>query len=173
LGSLTRGCPERNLDRRGQIERELSLIEHRIQRTVDAIANAGPMEELVARLREEKARKQGLVEELDGLGDLERIVSLDTKRLGHTLRERIADTRALLARKIPQARQMPRKLVPDRITLEPFEEKGERGYRFTGDGTYACLIACATFGGGPSGIRTRVSVSTTFSPIRSASCKAT
>jgi hypothetical protein len=82
LGSLTRGCPERNLDRRGQIERELSLIEHRIQRTVDAISKAGPMEELVARLREEKARKQGLVEELDGLGDLERIVSLDTKRLG-------------------------------------------------------------------------------------------
>ena len=60
---------------------------------------------------------------------------------------------ALLARNIPQARQMLRKLVPDRITLEPFEEKGERGYRFTGDGTYARLIACATFGGGPNGIR--------------------
>ena len=81
--------------RRGQIERELGLIEHRIQRTVDAIANAGPMEELLARLREEKARKQGLVEELDGLGDLERIVSLDTKRVGHTLRERVPDTKAL------------------------------------------------------------------------------
>ena len=53
------------------------------------------MEELLARLREEKARKQGLVEELDGLGDLERIVSLDTKRVGHTLRERVPDTKAL------------------------------------------------------------------------------
>ena len=44
---------------------------------------------------------------------------------------------------------MLRKLVPDRVTLEPFEENGERGYRFTGDGTYARLLACATFGGGP------------------------
>ncbi len=152
-----RSGQERDLDRRGQIERELSLIEHRIQRTVDAIANAGPMEELVARLREEKARKQGLVQNLDGLGDLERIVSLDTKRLAHTLRERVADTKALLVRNIPQARQMLRKLVPDRVTLEPFEENGERGYRFTGEGTYARLFACATFGGGPNGIRTRVS----------------
>ena len=34
--------------------------------------------------------------------------------------------------------------------------KGERGYRFTGDGTYARLIACATFGGGPKGLRSPV-----------------
>ena len=44
---------------------------------------------------------------------------------------------------------MLRKLVPDRVTLEPFAENGERGYRFTGEGTYARLFACATFGGWP------------------------
>jgi site-specific DNA recombinase len=149
-----RSGQERDLDRRSQIERELSLIEHRIQRTVDAIATAGAMDELLARLKEEKTRKEALVQELASLGDLERVISLDTRRLKQSLRDRVADSRALLARNIPQARQMLRKLVPDRMTLEPFEENGERGYRFTGQGTYARLLACATFGGGPKGTRT-------------------
>jgi hypothetical protein len=39
------------------------------------------MDELVDRLKNEKARKETLVQELQGLGDLDRIVSLDTKRL--------------------------------------------------------------------------------------------
>jgi hypothetical protein len=55
-----------------------------------------------------------------------------------------------------RGRRNTRKLVPDRITLEPFEEKCERGYRFTGGGTYERLIAFATFGGGPKGLRSPV-----------------
>lgn len=76
-----RSGQERDLDRRSQIEREVNLIEHRIQWTVDAIANAGSMDELVARLKKEKTRKEALVQELASLGDLERVVSLETKRL--------------------------------------------------------------------------------------------
>ena len=53
-------------------------------------------------------------------------------------------------------RQMLRKLLVDRMTLEPFEKDGERGYRFSGEGTYARLLdeSTATFGGGPNGLPT-------------------
>src|SRR5262249_41006788 len=53
---------------------------------------------------------------------------------------RAADVRGLLGRRGPQARQLLRKLVVDRLDCQPYEEGDRRGYRVSGKGTYAPLL---------------------------------
>jgi hypothetical protein len=66
---------------------------------------------------------------------------VDADQLKRTLRERVGDVIGLLERQTPQARQMLRKLLADKIELEPVGEGRERGYRFRGALTIEKLIA--------------------------------
>ena len=75
--------------------------------------------------------------------------------------------RSLLLRQLPQGREVLRALLVDRMTFTPVITAGTRGYRFLGQGSYGGLLTGRTWPttiGGPNGIRTRVSVTTTFSP---------
>ncbi len=151
---------ERHLDRRTAIERELSLIEAREKHLVEGIARGEPMDALLLALRHEESRKKTLTAELATLVELENVASLDAERIKRDLRSRAADIRGLLGRHLPQTRQILRKLVVGRVECEPFEEGDRRGYRVSGQGTYARLLSageCATSVGGSNGIRTRVS----------------
>ena len=65
---------------------------------------------------------------------------LDDRHLRQELRARVTDARGLLGRNVPQTRQILRKLLVGRLACEPFEESGRRGYRFTGQGSYAELL---------------------------------
>jgi hypothetical protein len=78
--------------------------------------------------------------ELDGLAGLDRVASLDSKRLKQELKTRVADVKALLGRHTPQARQMLRKLLAGKIEMEPVAEDGRRGYRFRGKLTFERLL---------------------------------
>jgi hypothetical protein len=118
------------------------------------------VESLVAALKAEEDRKKLLAAELNALGNLEKVISLDAHRIKKDVTARAADVRGLLGRRGPQARQLLRKLVVDRLACEPFEDGNRRGYRVSGKGTYARLLPggeCATSIGGSNGIRTRVS----------------
>ena len=66
--------------------------------------------------------------------------SLDGKRLERELGERLADVKGLLGRHVPQTRQILRKLIVGRLTCEAFGNDGQRGYRFTGQGSYESLL---------------------------------
>ena len=148
------------LDRRTQIERELSLIEGKQRYLVQGITRGESMDPLLAAMREEEHRKKFLVAELATLAELEKVASLDAERIKRELRSRAADIRGLLGRHLPQTRQILRKLVVGRVECEPFEDGDRRGYRVSGQGTYARLLPggeCATSIGGSNGIRTRVS----------------
>jgi hypothetical protein len=52
------------------------------------------------------------------------VAALDADRLKHVRRSLLADVRALLGRRIPQARQILRKLVVGRVLCEPFGDGG-------------------------------------------------
>ena len=72
-----------------------------------------------------------------------------------TVRQRIADTRRLLGRHVPQARQMLRKLIEGRIVCRPFDDERGRGYEVSATGNYAGLLrvpALLNEGGGEGGI---------------------
>jgi hypothetical protein len=53
----------------------------------------------------------------------------------------VADTKALLGQHVPQARQMLRKLLVDKLAFTPVEEKGQKGYRFAGAVNFGRLLA--------------------------------
>ncbi len=159
-----RAKQETQLERRATIERELALLAAWERHLVEAIKRGQAVEPLVAALDAEEARKARLTHELDGLADLAKVMSLDAVRLERDLKMRVADVRGLLGRHIPQARQMLRKLLGDRLTLTPIGAEGQRGYRFEGTETYGRLLAgkagasseapdLATSHGVPSGIR--------------------
>jgi hypothetical protein len=57
------------------------------------------------------------------------------------MRIRVKDVKNLIARNIQQARQMLRKLLVDRLEMTAFDENGQRGYRFTEQGSYGPLLS--------------------------------
>jgi site-specific DNA recombinase len=127
--------------RRSQLDLELAAVEQRIQRGLDALLDGiGVPEELQARLREEKARKQVLIEELERLRGRTAVVSLDAARLKRDLAQRVKDLVALLSRHTAQARQALRRLLVDKIEMEPVIEAGRRGYRLSGRLTFGRLL---------------------------------
>jgi hypothetical protein len=91
-----------------------------------------PADEIKGRLGAEKARKTALQAELTKLERLGGIASLDIGHLKSTMRERVSDVTVLLGRHTAQARQMLRKLLVNKIELEPVGRGRERGYRFRG-----------------------------------------
>ena len=150
------------------VEREHAGIQLRIERLLDALADGSlPRDEVAGRLNTEKSRKDTLTAERDRLTRVLRATDVDAARIKAELLVKVQDVKALLGRHIPQARQMLRKLLADKIELEPVGQGRERGYKFRGALTVDRLIAGDTLakpetnntsdGGGPNGIRTRVS----------------
>jgi hypothetical protein len=149
---------EKHLDRRTQVERELSLLVTKMDRLMDALAEGtAPKDEIIARLNEEKQRKNVLAAELTELSGLAGIESLDETKLKRDLRERVADVKALLGENTSQARQMLRKLLAgSKIEMEGFGEGRKRGYKFRGELAIGKLITGAATNTshwrGPNGI---------------------
>jgi hypothetical protein len=139
LGKLRAGTGGHD-DHRAGIERELSLIESRLGRLLEAIMNGGRLDTLIAQVKAEEQRKKTLAAELDGLQAVAKVRTLDSARLKRDLAERVAETKGLLTRNTAQARQALRKLLEDRIAVEPVKQDGKRGVRFTGQGTFGGLL---------------------------------
>jgi site-specific DNA recombinase len=139
-----------DLDRRGGIERELALVEHRLQRGLDTYLDGdGPMVELRARLAADKARKRALTAELERLEQASP-ARMDAERLRRLARERVADVRALLARHVPQTRQMLRAALTD-LRVSPISEGDRRGFRFEGRFAVDRVVSGAVLGDSPGG----------------------
>ena len=136
-----RAGQEQQLDRRTQITRELSLLEHRKQRAWDAYLNGvGAMPETMAQIKSEVARKEILGNELEQLDRLTALARLDGARLKRALTAQASHVQALLGREIPQARQLLRKLLAGSIRCTPVQIDGRWGYRFEGQLVYNHLL---------------------------------
>ena len=72
-------------------------------------------------LKAEGGRKAVLTKELSTLTQVTKVVSLDGERLKRDLKARAADVKNLLSNQTPQARQMLRKLLVDRLDFAPVE----------------------------------------------------
>lgn len=127
------------LDRRTDIERELSLVEAYETNLVDAIAKGQSMDPLLAKLKAEEARKKDLVRELEQLATVDQVTSLDDARLKRELKARLADTKALLGRHIAGSRRLLRTLLEHPLRCEAVREGDRKEYRVTGTGSYLPL----------------------------------
>ena len=144
-----RSGQERTLDRRTQIQRELSLIEARERRLVQAIKEGAGIAPLVAELKAEEEHKATMVRELAGLDDVEAVASMEDTRLRRDVEAQAADVRRLMLEHVAKARQMLRKLDV-RVVCEPFEEQDQKGYRYTLTGTSMRILGTA--GGSARGV---------------------
>ncbi len=100
------------LERRAQIECELSVCDERLSRLVEALVRGGTMETVVNQIKAEEARKKLLVSELDNLSAArENVPGVDGAAIAGELKDAAGDVRALLAGATAQARQMLRKIL--------------------------------------------------------------
>ena len=115
--------------RRPIVAREIQSVEQRIARLVDAISNAGPIDELVDRLRSERARKATLVEE-------QRTLAGTVTGRGDDLQARVttavANVRRHLGEQIDRTRQLLAAMLSSPVSMIPIIEDKRRGYRFSG-----------------------------------------
>jgi hypothetical protein len=135
-------CRPATAQDRAQLERELAAVEVKIQRYLAAIPKLPELaEEIQGQVRPLKAEQIRLRAALDALkGARREIMTLDRPRLRRELRARLKDLRGVLGGNVAQTRQILRKLLVGRLTCTAFEEEGRRGYRFTGQGSYADVL---------------------------------
>ena len=144
-----------------ELVRSKATIAARERRLLDALADGdGAAEAIRGRLQAELGRRDALTAEL---AHLETAPSLDADALVRAVTARAADLRNLLGRNVAQARQVVRQLLEGRLVCQPFEDAEARGYTFAATGTYRRLgvplieTSSVNYGGGPNGVRTRVS----------------
>src|SRR5262249_45373226 len=107
--------------RRPIVARELREVEQRITRLVDAIASAGPVEELLDRLRAERTRKATLVEEQRGLAGT---VTGENDDLRTRVTRVVAELRRHLGVKVDRTRQLLGAMLSGPVPMVPVVENG-------------------------------------------------
>ena len=68
------------------------------------------------------------------------VADMDTEKIKADLHNKLSDVKGLLGREVPQARQMLRKLLADKIEIEPVGSGRQRGFKFRGALTVDRLI---------------------------------
>ena len=151
-----------HIEHRVQAERELAQVQQRMDRLLDALADGSlPADEIKTRLSTEKARKTALTADLGRLQRLAKVASVNIDEIAQTLRRRLNDVAGVLGRHTVQARQMLRKILADKIELEPVGSGRHRGYKFRGNLSLEKLIAGEAMNntsdcGGPNGTQSNL-----------------
>ena len=117
-------------ERGAALERELHAVDQRIMRLVDAITAGGPVEELVERLKTERARKAALVDERKTLAT--RAADQRPADLVARLTARAAELRRLMGLHVGRTRQLLAAMLTGPVPMIPVVESGRAGYRFKG-----------------------------------------
>jgi site-specific DNA recombinase len=156
---------------RVDLTQQLAEVDTGLSRIVAAITAGGSLETLVVQLKIEEQRQRDLRARLAQIESAKGVGSLDRARVTREVRGLAEDVVAVLTQeRTPQTRAMFRKLLPEPLQGEPIVVNGPRGYRFTGRVSFASFLRGDVFdvlksdlarkqpdGGGPNGIRTRVS----------------
>src|SRR5262249_16268779 len=138
---LRRLRPDLVAERQSALERECRGVEQELTNLTRAIRMGGQMESLVRDLREREARKRSLDESLAALGRAQQLGSADLARLEEQLREQLQDWRGLLTKHVGAARQILRKLIPERLRFTPHIDGDRRWYTFEGIGRLEPMLA--------------------------------
>jgi hypothetical protein len=139
---------------------------------------------LLDSIKDRETALGGLRASLAALDQQEALTQLDTATLEARLRATLADFSALRSQHPARARSLLMKVISGRITFTPVVSPDRRYYKLEWLGYFGGLLSeevtalsprahadNSFFGGGPKGIRTRVSVATTFSPLYPTSWK--
>ena len=102
-----------------------------------AVTAGGPLKTLVSAIKTAERQADQIEFELGRLDGQDPLSCLDRERISNELRARLDDWRGLLRRHVPQARQILRKLLVDRVVFTPRTDH----YEFVGPWTLGKLVS--------------------------------
>jgi hypothetical protein len=91
-------------------------------------------------IKKREQQADALESELSALVRREQVSQVEVARLEGLARDAVLGWRKTLRKHIPQARQILQKMLRDRLMFHPEERQGQRGYRFTGQGSIMPLL---------------------------------
>ncbi|MGE3957580.1 MAG: recombinase family protein [Vicinamibacterales bacterium] len=119
---------------RERLDRERRRAESEVANLTAALAAGGAdLQPLIAALRAADQRRQALAEQLAGLtvaGDA--FTTATAAALERQVLDKLAAWRATMRQEAPEARQVLREVIAERVALTPAEADGKRFYRFRG-----------------------------------------
>jgi DNA invertase Pin-like site-specific DNA recombinase len=117
-------------DRRRELERQLRQVEQELERLATALAQGGPLPSLLAKLQEREAARAALDRQRAVLATSPSTTRRwDPRILQWELRARVADWQGLLEGNLHEARELLRRLLPQRLRFTP---RPVGGYEITG-----------------------------------------
>jgi len=130
--------PARQDKHRHALETELLAVGQECDRLAAAIGRGGPLEALLARLRDRQERKTALEQELVSLTPLS---TVRLNGLEQQLQAKLADWRGLLRRNVAEGREVLRTLLVGPLRFTPTVDGRRRGYAFEGTIALDRLVA--------------------------------
>jgi hypothetical protein len=125
---------------RERIHRDLEAAQRKARNLADAIARGGEMDALLAALREETRRIDGLRADLERLDDAP--VAIDPQRILATARKRLTALSKLLRRSGIEARPVVAAVLgEERLVASPIEVKGARRWQIAGQISAGYLVS--------------------------------
>ena len=126
---------------RARVQRDLDAAERRAKNLADAIARGGEMDALLAALRQETSRIEGLKSDLGRL-DHTAPVAVDASAILATARKRLAALSKLLRKGGVEARPVVAAVLgSDRLVVTPIEVKGSRRWQLAGQISAGYLVS--------------------------------
>ncbi len=139
---LTRAVPTGPAldEARAKFQTEHAAVVREIDHLTETLATVGVSRAVTDKLKAREARRDHLERELVALLRGDQVAGLEVSRLEGLAREKVLEWRGLLRRHVPQARQILRKMLRDRLVFRPERRGTQQGYRFTGEGTIMQLL---------------------------------
>ena len=130
--------PEPDAGKRRQLRTAKGKTHAReLARLTATVAAGGPLKTLVSAIKTAERQADQIEFEFGRLDGQAPLTSRDRERISKALRTRLDDWRALLRRHVPQARQILRKLLVDRVVFTPKTDH----YAFVGTWTLGKLVS--------------------------------
>jgi hypothetical protein len=123
--------------RRQALKATRKTLERDLAQLTAAVTAGGPLKTLVSAIKTAERQVDQIDTELAGLEGRTGVSGGERQRIERELRVRLDDWRGLLRRHVPQARQILRKLLVDRVVFTPKTDC----YEFTGSWTLGKLVS--------------------------------
>ena len=122
---------------RDRLTAMLADVEQELERLTRAVAAGAETPSMLAAITEREGKRAVFAERLATLSAIRDVSTLDLAAVRKTAREQVAEWAGLMERHTPQARQILRKLLHGRVTVQPTPERED---------CYAEITATATIG---------------------------
>jgi site-specific DNA recombinase len=137
--TLARGRGQSAEARRTEITTAIAKVDAELVNLTGALASG--LSSVIDGIRDREKLRTSLTRELETLDSRQTVAGLDPRIVDRKIDKAIREWQQTIRTHIPQARQMIRKLLKDRITFTPeTDANGKRGWSYRADGSVSKLL---------------------------------